>query len=197
MPITSKWYRETTNNANTQEENTMANNNTSAVEINTNENIKTEGQFAIEFQQNGNGGCIPVINGKPEPMLMFGYVSESDKQACTNLVREAILATNGNVYQAQQYIMNAVNVAANGIKPDETIDVEGNEMLISFAEKKIYLGTTEIANLDDMGDVPMNDDVIRELLKARALVALTELANIIDDFDDDDDDDYDGMWVRR
>lgn len=169
-------------NANAQEENTMANN---TVEINTNENIRTEGQFAIEFQQAGNGGCIPVINGEPEELLMFGYVSESDKQGCAEVIRKALLATDGNVYQALRYIRKGVYLAANDIKPDEAIDVDGTEMLVSYRDKKIYLSTTEMANLDDMAETEMSNEVIKALLVERAKNKIKE--DFIDDMMDDTD----------
>ena len=176
-----------TDNANVREENnTMPNAN--AAEINTNENLKTNGEFTIDYQRNGNGGLIPIINGKPEPVLMFGYVSESDKQACIRLIREAVVATNGDVYKAADYIRNAVTIAANDIKPDEAVEVEGNEMLISYTEKRIYLGTTELANLDDMVNVPLENEAIKQLLIARATVELQRLEAELDDFDDDEDD---------
>ena len=154
--------------------------------INTQENIKTNGEFAIDFQQN-NGGMIPVINGEPAPILMFGYVSESDKQACINLIRKAVVATNGDIYKAANYIRNAVTIAANNIKPDEAVNVFGNEMLISYTERKIYLDTDEIANLDDMGNTNMGNEVIKQLLIARAEVELLRLEEqpcILDDEDD-------------
>ena len=181
MPIDNNGFVNV--NENREENNTMP---TDAI-INTNENLKTEGQFAIDFQQN-NGGMIPVINGKPEPILMFGYVSESDKQACIRLIREAVVATNGDVYKAADYIRNAVTIAANDIKPDEVVDVDGNEMLISYAARAIYLDTVEIANLDDMGDTPMDNEVIKALLKAKATIELQNLAYELDDFDDDEED---------
>lgn len=170
---------------NREENNTMP---TNDAIINTNEDLKTEGQFAIDFQQNGNGGLIPIINNKPEPILMFGYVSESDKQAGIKLIREAVLATNGDVYKAADYIRNAITIAANDIKPDEVVDVDGNEMLISYSARAIYLDTIEIANLDDMGDTPMDNEVIKALLKAKATIELQNLAYELDDFDDDEDD---------
>jgi len=170
-------------NINNREENAMP---TNDAIINTNQNLKTNGEFAIEFQQN-NGGMIPVINGEPAPILMFGYVSESDKNACIRLIREAVVATNGDVYKAANYIRNAVAIAANDIKPDEAVEVLGNEMLISYTGKRIYLGTTEIANLDDMGDTPMNNEVIKQLLIAKATI---ELQNWELELDDDDEEYY-------
>jgi len=143
------------------------------MEINTNENIRTAGQFAIEFQQNGNGGCIPVINGNPEPTLAFGFVSENDKQACAELLRKAAVATNGDVRAMQGYIMNAVLLAANDIKPDESVDVGGYELLISYEKKEIYFGTEKLADLSDI-DANMEPQVIKALLVERANTALIE-----------------------
>ena len=172
-------------NTNRREENNMP---TNDAVINTNENLKTNGEFTIEFQNN-YGGMIPVINGEPAPNLMFGYVSESDKQACINLIRKAVVATNGDIYKAANYIRNAVTIAANNIKPDEAVEVLGNEMLISYTERKIYLDTEEIANLDDMSDTSMGNEAIKQLLIARATIALQELE--LNDFDDDEDDYWD------
>lgn len=78
---------------------------------NTNNNIttgtKTLREFAISYQNCGNGTCIPVIDGKPEPMLMFGYVSESDRDGCLKLIKKVLRATNGSIMQTMQYMYNA------------------------------------------------------------------------------------------
>jgi len=111
---------------------------------------KTNGEFTVTYQQNGYGGCIPVIDGNPEPSLMFGYVSDSDKEACMRLLEEAIRATGGNLWEVRTYIANAVRTSANDIKADEAVMVQDREFLISYTEKKAYLGTEEVANLDDI-----------------------------------------------
>ena len=36
---------------------------------------QSNGEFTISYQQNGYGGVIPIIDGTPEPRLMFGYAS--------------------------------------------------------------------------------------------------------------------------
>ena len=147
---------------------------------------KSNGEFTIEYQQNGYGGCIPVIDGNPEPSLMFGYASETDKQACMKLIEEAIKATQGDIRAAQVYIMNAVIVAANEITPDEAVEVEGIEFLISYKDKKVYEGTTEIANLDDL-NCELPDEAIKALLITRIQLELenrkTEEYNDYDDYD--------------
>lgn len=136
---------------------------------------KSNGQFTVDYQKNGNGGCIPVIDGTPEPMFKFGYVSEEDREAGLRLIGEALRATNGNKYQAMQYMMNAVTVAANDIKPDEVVEVQGNEILISYANKKAYLNTTELANLDDL-DCQMPNEAVKALLVSRVETELERRA---------------------
>ena len=131
---------------------------------------KTNGEFAITYQDNGYGGCIPVVDGVPHESLMFGYISESDKRACMNLISEAIQATNGNIYEAQRYMMNAVRVAAEGIKPNEVITVNGEEILISYEAKKAYIGTEEIANLDDL-QCELPNEAIKVMLADRVRLA--------------------------
>lgn len=151
---------------------------------------KSNGNFTIEYQQNGYGGCIPVIDGNPEPSLMFGYASETDKQACMKLIEKAIKATQGDIRAAQVYIMNAVTVAANEITPDEAVEVEGIEFLISYKDKKAYEGTTEIANLDDL-NCELPDEAIKALLITRIQLELenrkAEEYNDYDDYDEDYD----------
>ena len=159
---------------------------------------KTQGQFTIDYQQNGNGGCIPVIDGNPEPSLMFGYTSEDDKLGALNLIKEALRATNGNITQAKYYMMNAVTVAAHEIKPDEAVDIDGCEILLSYEAQKAYLGTEEVANLEDL-DCNMPDEAVKALLISRATVEikkrLEERLEWERDFDEDpypyDDDEED------
>ena len=161
-----------------------------ANEINTGK--KTNGQFTIEYQRSGRGGVIPVIDGTPQPSLMFGYVTESDKNACMQLIEDALRATGGDIGEVQRYIMNAVQVAAKDIKPDEAVDVDGTEVLISYVDRKAYEGTVEIANLDDM-TCELPDEAVKAMLIDRVRLVLeareAELQFYEDyDFDAEDED---------
>ena len=152
---------------------TNGGNNMNTAEINTKQNLKTQGQFAIEFQQSGFGGCIPVINGNKEYSLMFGYVSESDRQAAIDLITKAALACDGNIFAMRSYMINATKISAEGIQPEDTVEVQSRELLINYTEKKIYDGTRELANLDDMTS-EMSNEVIKALLVERANNKITE-----------------------
>ena len=133
-------------------------------EINTGK--KTNGQFVIDYQRNGYGGCTPIIDGKAEPSLMFGYVSENDKNACMKLLEDGLKATGGDIYATRQYIMNAVKVSANEIKPDEVVEVNGTEILISYATKKAYINADEVANINDI-ECELPDEAAKALLISR------------------------------
>ena len=150
---------------------------------------QTQGQFIVSYQQNGNGGAIPVIDGKPEPSLMFGYSTDSDRIACLRVIENALRATNGNIPAARQYIYNAVTTAANNIQPDEAVDVDGTEMLIDYNLRKIYEGTEIVATLDDMPELPM--EATKAMLIDRARIALAARQVVCDDFGWEDDEEYD------
>lgn len=138
-------------------------------EINT--GVMSNGNFVVHYQQNGNGGCIPIIDGTPHPELMFGYVSEQDRVAGLKLLEDALRATNGDIPKAMQYMYNAVQTSANKIKADEAVDVDGTEIIISYGNREAYLGTNLVAKLDDIQcDLP--NEAIKAMLVDRARLYL-------------------------
>lgn len=128
---------------------------------------KTNGEFTISYQAMGYGGCTPIIDGKPEPSLTFGYATQSDKKACMELIEQALRATNGNVYEAQRYIQNAISVSAAEINADDVAKVDDTEIIIDYIARKAYCGTQEIANCDDL-ECDMPNEALKALLMARA-----------------------------
>lgn len=154
---------------------------------------RTIGQFTVEYQQNGYGGCIPIIDGKPEPRLTFGYVTESDKRACIKAIEEALRATNGSITDTIYYLMNAVQVAANEIKPDEAVEVESTdgliEILISYADRKAYLNTEIIADISDI-TTEMPNEAVKALLTSRAQLELNKRLEESKRWEEEDDDPY-------
>ena len=143
----------------------MANNNI----INTGK--ATQGQFVVSYQESGNGAAIPVINGVPEQRLMFGYVSESDRRGCLNLIEEALKATEGDIPAAMRYMYNAALTAAKEIKADEAVEVNGYEIIISYAAKKAYLHTQEVADLEDI-TTELPEEAVKAMLVDRVRLYL-------------------------
>jgi len=138
----------------------------------------TEGQYAIDYQDNGNGAVIPVIDGVPHPELMMGYATESDKKAGLKVLADALRATGNDVYKSMRYMYNAARVAANGFKPSETVDVDGTEVLIDYENGKAIVGSEEYANIDDL-------DLIEDEAKKAVLVerTRTEINRRLEEFE--------------
>lgn len=153
----------TTNNTNTVKENTMNR------EIRTSK--RTESQFAVSYQMNGYGACIPTIDGVEHPELMFGYTSEADAQAALNLISEALAATNGNIGEAMRYMYNAARTTALDIKADEAVDVDGVDVIINYQNRKAYKNGEEVANLDNI-TCPLPNEAIKQILteKVREMI---------------------------
>lgn len=163
-----------TDNTITKEDSIMAQNNTTATANNTavkentmnreiTTNKRTESQFAVSYQRNGYGACIPTIDGVEHPELMFGYTSEADAQAALNLISEAITATNGDVYKAMQYMYAAARTSALEVKADEAVDIDGVDIVIDYTARKAYKNGEEVANLDAI-TCPLPNEAIKQLL---------------------------------
>lgn len=132
---------------------------------------ETNGEFTVTYQKNGYGAVIPVVDGVQHPELMMGYVSESDCKAGLKLIEKALTATQGDVRAAMMYMYNAARTAANEIKADEAVAVNGAEIIIDYEKRKAYLGTEEVANMDDMMyDLPR--EAIRTILTERSCNAI-------------------------
>lgn len=163
-------------------------------ELNTN---KTSGQFIVDFQKDGYAGCTPIINGEPATILTFGYVSQSDYDACCRLIREAVDACDGDVNEAAKYIHNAVLVSASSIKADEAVDIDGYEMLISYDDKTIYYGTEKVAEIsEDITDAVAIKALLIE--RARNAIYSNEVDKILNNENDeyiDNDDDWIGLYL--
>lgn len=166
----------------------LNNENLNTVEINTDETTSSI-EFTIEYQNMGNGACVPVVNGKPEPILTFGYTSEADKEAFAKILEKALKAAGGNAHRAGIYIMQAIATTAAGIKPTKEIVVEGVRCILDLNQRKLFAGPqTELANLDDI-KAELPDDVVEAFLVERAKNKI--LNDIIKDDDEDDYNDED------
>lgn len=147
----------------------------------------TTGEFTVTYQENGYGAVIPVIDGVPHQELMMGFVSETDREAGMKLIAEALRATAGDIRAAMYYMYNAAKTAANNIKADEAVTINGMEVIIDYQNRKAYLDVEEITNLDDI-----NCELPREAVKAILVERATrEIEKRVAEFDELDDDYFD------
>lgn len=155
------------------------------VEINTKVNEKNVVEFVKAVKTNGTGFCTPVIDGKEMPMLGFFYTSESDYESGANFVKEAVLATNGNMSKIMNYIITAKNVLEADVNPDEEIEIKGYKLMLSYEDKKIYdCELNVIAECSDLNNLP--NEAIKAVLIARAELNLI-VEETAEDYDDDEE----------
>lgn len=137
--------------------------------INATDNTKNAVEIRSELAANGITVEYIVINGMKCGVL--GSVNEKDKQAAIKTIQTALDASDGNVYAAMAKLSTIATIEEKEIQPDEMIEVDGEEIIISYAAKAAY--TTdgeEIANCTDLPDMP--NEAIKEVLKARVQLEL-------------------------
>lgn len=147
--------------------------NTIMANANINTGIVNEAQFTVDYQKSGYGAVIPVIDGVPHKELMMGYVSEEDAAAGMKLLEEALKATGGDIPKAMQYMYTAATVAANDIKAEEAVEINGVDFIIDYKAKKIWQGEYEIANLDNI-TAALSNEAVKELLIDKVRTALND-----------------------
>ena len=134
------------------------------MEINVTNNSKNAVEIRKELQANGTNLEYIVIGGQKVGML--GTTSEKDKQNAMKAIQTALDASNGNVYEMMQKLQTIATIEEKAIEPDEMIEVNGKEIIISYVSKAAY--TTdgeEIANCTDLPDMP--NEAIKAVLTAR------------------------------
>lgn len=130
-------------------------------------------------QMMGANGCkMDVIYVDGNPFVNVGYVSEADKQACLKAVQTAV-DNSENLYEAMMKLSQIAALGHEGIDPDEQVELETDsgevyDLMISYKDRKAYVGTTEVANLDNLNLPSVGKDVIKELLMDRAKLNLRD-----------------------
>jgi hypothetical protein len=85
-----------------------------------------------------------------------------------------------------QKLSTIATIEENGIEPDEMIEIDGENVIISYTSKAAY--TTdgeEITNCTDLPDMP--NEAIKAVLEARVKVVIAERVTDDDEWDDDDE----------
>lgn len=133
--------------------------------INTTNTSKNAVEIRAELQTNGTTIEYIVIDGQKVGIL--GSTSEVDKQNAIKAIQTALDASNGNIYEMMAKLSTIATIEEKEIKPDEMVEVCGEELIISYEAKAAY--TTdgeEIVNCSDLPDMP--NEAIKAVLVARA-----------------------------
>lgn len=154
-----------------EKENTIMNENATNNEMNL-ETKKAANTVELKQMISANGCKMDVIYVDGQPFVNIGYVSETDKQACLKAVQTAV-DNSDSLYEAAQKLTQIAALGHEGIDPDEQVNLETEdgevyELMIAYKDRKAYVGTTEVANLDDLNLPSVGKDVIKTLLMDRA-----------------------------
>ena len=134
--------------------------------INTSKNA-----FDIRTELKANGTKVEYITFNGQKCGILGSVSEKDRSAALKALEAAYIASNGDVYEMMQKLATIATIEESGIEPDEVVEICGEEILLSYTNRKAYtMSGEEIASCDGLPDMP--NEAVKALLVARATVEM-------------------------
>ena len=137
-------------------------------------NTKNAVEIRAELQENGTTIEYIIIDGQKVGIL--GSTSKKDKQDAIKAIQTALDASDGNIYEMMQKLSTIATIEEKEIEPDEMIEIDGEEIIISYESRAAY--TTdgeEIANCTDLPEMP--NEAIKAVLMARIAVLNSEREN--------------------
>ena len=130
----------------------------------TNNNIKNAVQIHTEFKENGTK--IEYITVDGQHIGILGSVSERDRNAALKVLNDTYLASNGDIVEMMQKLATIANIEEKEIDPDEMVEVNGVEAIISYKNAAAYtIDGEEIVNCTDLPSMPV--EAIKAVLVAR------------------------------
>lgn len=127
--------------------------------------IKNAVEIRSEFKANGTKVEYIVIDGHKCGIL--GSVSEADRAAALKTLQDAYVASGGNIMEMMYNLNTIATMEERGIEPDEMVEINGVEVIISYTNRKAYtMNGDEIANCDGLPAMP--NEAVKALLIARA-----------------------------
>ena len=130
----------------------------------TNTITKNAVEIRTEFKENGTKIEYIVVDGQRIGIL--GSVSERDRNAALKVLNDTYAASNGDIVEMMQKLTTIATIEEKEIEADEMIEVNGEEVIISYANAAAYtIDGEEIVNCSDLPSMP--DEAIKAVLVAR------------------------------
>ena len=167
--------------------------------------VKKDGSLEAVYEKvvkDGQG--VEPITYEGRQIGLMGYASKHDREVQLEMLSNAIESAD-NIYEAVNTLSKIAQCVENEIVPDETVEVSGVNVTISYKDKKTYLvatnGVETLADLSELNLPSIGKEALKELLvrdTERALLAKREAEeaqrceccdhdNDYDDYDDDDE----------
>ena len=139
------------------------------MEIKTTNTTKNAVEIRAELMANGTTIEYIIIDGPKVGML--GSTSEKDKQNAIKAIQSALDGSEGNIHKMMYKLSTIAMMEEKEIKPDEMIEIGGEEIIISYEAKTAYdMNGEEVANCTDLPDMP--NEAIKAVLVARVEATL-------------------------
>lgn len=134
--------------------------------INTTNTNKNAVEIRTELNKNGTEIEYIVINGQKVGIL--GSVNANDRAKAIKALQTALDASNGDIFEMMEKLQTIATIEEHEIVADEMIEVNGEQVIISYASKTAYsLDGEELVNCQDLPDMP--NEAIKAVLEARIL----------------------------
>ena len=134
--------------------------------INVNKNAV---EIRSEFKENGTKVEYIVIDGVKCGIM--GSVNEADRAAALKTLQAAYVASGGDIMEMMQNLNTVATIEEKEIEPDEMVEINGVEVMISYTNRKAYtMDGEELANCDGLPAMP--NEAVKALLIARVETAL-------------------------
>lgn len=134
-------------------------------------NNKNAVEIKAELTKNGTTIEYIIINGLKVGML--GTTGAKDREKALKAIQTALDASNGDIYEMMTKLTTIATIEEKDIKADEMVNIDGVDVIISYAAKTAYtIDGEEIADCTDLPDMP--NEAIKAVLIARVQVALND-----------------------
>ena len=115
--------------------------------------VKNAVEIRSELKKNGTKIEYIVVDGQKIGIL--GSVNEADRAAAIDAINKAYIASGGNIIKMIVNLSTIANIEERNIDPNEMIEVEGKDIIISYSNAKAYTMSGDvIASCDDLPDMP-------------------------------------------
>lgn len=137
--------------------------------VNTTNNTKNAVEIRAELKANGTTIEYIVVNG--QKLGILGAANEKDRVNAMKAIQTALDSSNGDIMEMMAKLSTIATIEEKEIKPDEMVEICGEEIIISYEQKTAYtIEGEEIANCTDLPDMP--NEAIKAVLVARVETAL-------------------------
>jgi len=132
--------------------------------INTTNTNKNAVEIRTELNKNGAKIEYIVINGQKVGIL--GSTNANDRAKAIKTLQTALDASNGDIFEMMDKLQTIATIEEHEIVADEMVEVNGEEVIISYTSKTAYsIDGEELVNCTDLPDMP--NEAIKAVLVAR------------------------------